>query len=77
MLRNQHGKLKKPMRREKDEKQREKVSMLKVKIGITRTEDGKVLLEIVQMMEKGLNARVKRGTRYQNANTRRKNKNYG
>jgi len=42
------------------------------KIGITRMEDGKVLLETVQMMEKGLNVRVKKGTRYQNV----KNKYY-
>ncbi len=62
------------MRREKDVRQRGKVSMLKVKIGITRTEDGKLLLEIAQMTGRVLKKRVKRGTRYQNVKLKVKNR---
>ena len=62
------------MLREKDARRREKVSMLKVKIGTTRTEDGKLSSVTEQMMEKGLNVRVKRGTRYPSVKLKRKNK---
>ena len=65
------------MRRGRDVRLRGKGSMLKVKIGTTRTEDGKVWLGIVQMMEKGLKVRVKKGTRYQNVKLKVKNKYYG
>lgn len=60
------------MRREKDARQRGKVSMLKVKIGITRTEDGKPSSAIAQTTEKGLNARAKKGTKVPKRKTKSK-----